>query len=284
MPKRPHVVMVMTDQQKATAVDLYGGPVRTPQLSRLAAGGLLYEQAYTPHPLCVPARVAFWTGRWPHNTGARTNETPMPRGETHLAALLHDAGYTLGHFGKNHCFTLEDFDRSFTRVFEAGHGDRIGPGVTRVRSAPRPAAPARALVRHDGIQRPVARVRTEPPEESATYRVTEEACRFLEEEGQAPDDHPLALWVSIPDPHTPLQVPQPYASRYPPESAPLPPWKDGEIETKPERQQVYYRLQRQHDVTEADVRLAASIYYGMIDFIDERIGYVLDTLDRLGVR
>ena len=61
---RPNIVVVMTDQQKATAIDLYGGPVRTPNLGRLAADGLLYEHAFTPHPLCVPARVSFWTGRW----------------------------------------------------------------------------------------------------------------------------------------------------------------------------------------------------------------------------
>src|SRR5206468_5290946 len=107
-------------------------------------------------------------------------------------------------------------------------------------------------------------------------------CHYLEE--RASEGRPLALWVSIPDPHTPLQVPEPYASRYPPESVPLPPWKDGEIDTKPERQQVYYRLRRLWDLREDDVRLAAAIYYGMIDFIDERVGALLDTLERLDLR
>ncbi|MDQ3703352.1 MAG: sulfatase-like hydrolase/transferase, partial [Chloroflexota bacterium] len=162
---RPHIVVVMTDQQKATAIDLYGGPVRAPHLGRIAAQGLLYEQAYTPHPLCVPARVSFWTGRWPHSTGARTNETPMPRGETHFAAVLHGAGYTLGHCGKNHCFTPEDFERYFAHVFEAGHGDRVGPGVTQVRSGP----PQPPMAPGTGLCRPVARVRAEPPQASATY-------------------------------------------------------------------------------------------------------------------
>jgi choline-sulfatase len=95
-PHKPHLLVIMTDQQKATASDLYGGPVRTPGLARIAAEGVLYERAYTPHPLCVPARVSLWTGRWPHAHGARTNETPMPRAETHLAQLLHGAGYRLG--------------------------------------------------------------------------------------------------------------------------------------------------------------------------------------------
>ncbi|MCC6178422.1 MAG: sulfatase-like hydrolase/transferase [Chloroflexi bacterium] len=278
-PRRPHVVIVMTDQQKATAIDLYGGPVRTPQLRRLAASGLLYEHAFTPHPLCVPARVSMWTGRYPHSTGARTNETPMPRAEIHLAALLHEAGYTLGHFGKNHCFTPDDFDRYFRRVFQANHGDLFGDGITDVYTGP-PTWPTRI----DGIPRPVGHVRAEPPEASATYRVTEEAIRFLEEEGSAPDDHPLALWISIPDPHTPLQTPEPYASRYRPEDVPTPPWAANEWASKPARQQIYARLLGYDDLREDDVRLAASLYYGMIDFIDERIGAVLDTLERLGMR
>jgi arylsulfatase A-like enzyme len=94
----------------------------------------------------------------------------------------------------------------------------------------------------------------------------------------------MALWVSIPDPHTPLQVPQPYASKYPPDSVPLPPWRDGELETKPERQRVFSHLLHYDDLRPDDVRSAAGIYYGMIDFVDERVGVLLDALERLGLR
>ena len=45
--------------------------VRTPALERLASRGILYRHAYTAHPLCVPSRAAFWTGRYPHTTGVR---------------------------------------------------------------------------------------------------------------------------------------------------------------------------------------------------------------------
>jgi len=278
----------MTDQQKASATEHYGGPVHTPNLDRIVAQGILYERAYTPHPLCVPARISFWTARWPHSHGARTNEIAMPAGETHFARVLHENGYVLGHFGKNHCFTREDLDTYFERVFLAGHGDTFGPEVTMVRSAPPgPPNPA-SLISHEGISRPQSRVRSEPPEESATYRVTDEAARFLEEHAPTSDaettERPMCLWVSIPDPHTPRQAPEPYASRYPRESVQLPPKKDGELATKPVRQQVFHRLRRLHDVTDDDIREVASMYYGMIDFLDERVGFLLDTLDRLGIR
>ncbi|MGE3910170.1 MAG: sulfatase-like hydrolase/transferase, partial [Chloroflexota bacterium] len=85
----------MTDQQMATSLGLYGNPdVRTPALERLAARGLLYQQAHTAHPLCVPSRAAFWTGRYPHSTGVRTNEIPLPTSEVDWATLLLDQGYT----------------------------------------------------------------------------------------------------------------------------------------------------------------------------------------------
>jgi arylsulfatase A-like enzyme len=203
----------------------------------------------------------------------------MPRAETHFAQVLRDQGYVLGHFGKNHCFTAEDFERCFTTVFEAGHGDRIGPGVTAVYSGPLRGQPQP----DDGtMRRPVARVRQEPPEASATYQVTDAARRFLE--AHAGDGRPMALWVSIPDPHTPLQVPLPYASKYPPATVPLPPWRDLELDTKPERQRVFSHLLHYDGLRPDDVRLAASIYYGMIDFVDERVGVLLDALERLGLR
>jgi len=129
-------------------------------------------------------------------------------------------------------------------------------------------------------------VKPEPREESATFRITEEAGRFLEERHAAEPERPVCLWVSIPDPHEPYQVPEPYASMYPPETIKLPPWKDGEFsgEDKPERQRVYRHFLNWDDLTEDDARLAMSVYFGMIAFIDERVGYLLDTLERLGMR
>lgn len=287
--RRPNVVFIMTDQQKATAIDLYGGPVKTPNLARIVAEGILYEQCYTPHPLCVPARVSFWTGRWPHSHGARTNEIPMPRSETHLAQLLHGAGYALGHFGKNHCFVEEDFERYFSETYFVGHGDRGGPGATMVRSqvqARSPQAGTPGISDHWGFRRPVARMKPEPREESATYQITENACRFLETQHAAEPDRPVCVWVSIPDPHEPYQVPEPYAALYPPDEIELPPWKEGEFaeDSKPERQRVYRHFLNWDELSENDARLAMSIYFGMVAFIDERVGHVLDTLERLGMR
>ena len=61
---QPNIVFILCDQLKATASHLYGSPFcTTPQLERMAGAGTLFENTYTPHPLCVPARISLWTSQ-----------------------------------------------------------------------------------------------------------------------------------------------------------------------------------------------------------------------------
>ena len=102
---RPNVLVIMTDQQKATASHLYGNTFcQTPYMERLAQEGVLFEHAITPHPLCAPARVSFWTSQFPHSHGARRNQTLMPSDATHAFQIWKEADYQIGLIGKNHCF------------------------------------------------------------------------------------------------------------------------------------------------------------------------------------
>jgi len=88
--------------------------IETPTLERLAAEGVRFDTAITPHPLCVPARTSMMTGRYPHSTGCRRNETLMPTDEQHAFRIWKENGYTTGLIGKNHCYIepedLELFD------------------------------------------------------------------------------------------------------------------------------------------------------------------------------
>ena len=92
---QPNVVVIMADQLKATASHLYGNTFcETPSMARLAEEGVLFEHAFTPHPLCVPARVSLWTGQYPHSHGARRNETLMPPDAVHAFQIWKGAGYS----------------------------------------------------------------------------------------------------------------------------------------------------------------------------------------------
>jgi len=97
-------------------------------------------------------------------------------------------------------------------------------------------------------------------------------------------ERPFCAWVSIPDPHTPYQVSEPYASLYPPETLGLPPREDAGYADKPERLRRFAARMGADDVDERTLRRALSIYYGMIALIDETVGRLLATLAELGLR
>jgi arylsulfatase A-like enzyme len=277
--RRPNIVLVMTDQQKATSIGLYGNrDVRTPALEGLAGDGLLYQWAFTPQPLCIPARVSVWTGRYPHQTGSRHNRTPMPLGEPHGARLLRDAGYRLALIGKNHCFQPPDLEL-FAHTYFAGHtgpsGEIGSPGV----------AEARAFYRsHNFVPRLLAHAIPYTRERCAGWLIADRVIELLELQAAGLIQEPLCIWMSIPDPHPPYAAPQPYASAFEPESIALPPWRAGELEHKPERQRLFYRLSRCDVATEVDLRRAVAMYYAQIAFADDCLGRVLSAIDRLGQR
>ena len=64
----PNIVFIMTDQHSADALSCRMGDryLKTPALDRLAARGTFFSRAYTPNPLCMPARNSIFTGRYPH--------------------------------------------------------------------------------------------------------------------------------------------------------------------------------------------------------------------------
>lgn len=280
-PRRPNLLVVMSDQQKASAIRMYapGFGIPTPSLERLAARGIRFERCYTPHPLCVPARVSFWTGRYPHQHGARTNEILMPPGERHFAGMLKGAGYRLALFGKNHCFPADQEAALFDDRYVFSHpgpepadceSEAVAEVVRWIRSGRQPG------------QRRQSEPRVNPydPECCPTAVLARRTARFLDE---LPPEQPFCAWVSIPDPHGPLQCPEPYASMHPPESIRMPPWSDGDLPAKMERWRVYRRLLGYDEITEEQLRLRVSIYYGMIRFLDDAVGRILDALDRRGL-
>ncbi len=265
MAGRPNILILMTDQQKASATRMYGNPdVPTPALERLAARGVRYDRCYTPHPLCVPARVSLWTGRYPHHYGARTNEILMPPDERHLAQVLHEAGYTFALFGKDHCFRPAD-----AGLFAHRHVfSHQGPDETET------AAEA-AVVRWIRSGEPELegddpeidptiygrpRINPHPAAHCPTAILARRAVRFIEEH---PPEEPFCAWVSFPDPHEPYQCPLPYAALHPPEGLTLPPWRDGEADDAMERTRVFRHLFGTDRLGEAQIRLTMSIYYGI---------------------
>jgi arylsulfatase A-like enzyme len=104
--KRPNILFIMTDQQRADLMGCEGDQwVKTPGLDRLAASGVRFERAYATNPVCVPSRFSLQTGRMPSAVGMGGNEgapVPAAMGEQCLGALLRRAGYETVYGGKVH--------------------------------------------------------------------------------------------------------------------------------------------------------------------------------------
>ncbi|MFO7905139.1 MAG: sulfatase-like hydrolase/transferase [Pirellulaceae bacterium] len=120
---KPNVLVIMSDQFKATASHLWGNTFcQTPSLERMVDEGVQFQNAFTPHPLCVPARVSLWRSQFPHAHGSRRNELLMWTGGPHAFQIWKDEGFDVGLIGKNHCFDRpEDLDL-FDVWCEISHG------------------------------------------------------------------------------------------------------------------------------------------------------------------
>ena len=111
--RKTNIVFILTDDHGAWAMGCYGcGDVRTPNLDRLAAGGVRFTSAYACTPVCSPSRMTYMTGKLPCHHGVQDwlisdelREPDTPRyldGQVTFSELLARSGYTLGHAGKWH--------------------------------------------------------------------------------------------------------------------------------------------------------------------------------------
>ena len=109
MSDRPNILVILTDQQRSDSLACYGNVfVRSPNLDRLASEGVRFLDAFTPFPLCTPARASLWTGTYPHlhdimdcvyGIDDAFERSPAP---TTVFDRLSEAGYLVGYFGKWH--------------------------------------------------------------------------------------------------------------------------------------------------------------------------------------
>lgn len=101
--KRPNIIFYFTDQQRWDTCGIYGQPLPvTPNLDALAGQGVVFEEAYSPQPVCGPCRAVFQTGRYPTETGCFRNNLALPAGCKTLADYLYEAGYETAYIGKWH--------------------------------------------------------------------------------------------------------------------------------------------------------------------------------------
>ena len=104
MAEQPlNFVFFLADDISQEDVGCYGHPtIKTPNIDRLAAEGMRFDNAYLTISSCSPSRCSMITGRYPHNTGAPELHTSLPEGQVLYPKLLKDSGYYTALSGKHH--------------------------------------------------------------------------------------------------------------------------------------------------------------------------------------
>lgn len=291
MQKRPNLLLIQTDQQSAETLRLYGNPVlETPALEALAERGVVFEQAFCNYPACSPSRSSMFTGRYASTIGIQANHMMINPAEVTLPQLLKEQGYQTAIIGKNHAFmentetyypgVVTDPEKASTlrQVFDyvrlADHGHLVDGHRDD------PETKAAHEWSHTCWVSPLGHG-TNParPEKCGTHLLGETMIDYLEH--QRDPEKPFFTWLSFPDPHTPYQAPEPYASMFDPATVPLPP-KDN-LEEKPERQRVAYLMDAMDTADDDLIRQVRAIHYGMIRFIDDTLARVFAKMDELGL-
>lgn len=266
--KRPHLLLLLTDQMRPDAL----AQARTPNLDALAARGVRFDNAYCAAPLCQPSRACLVTGRYPTQHGVCGNMhepiSPQERRDTYPSHLQR-AGYHTAMIGKHHYVdrwavgldVLQDdgdlqgfgYDHVWQVVDDHLHNqDRYTRYLQEIGKLARFQTMIQSRAYDpDALQ----------PDEFDDGYIGTSAAQFIEAYNQ---DAPLYLQVGFLGPHPPYWVPNPYAAMYDPD-------------------QVQPPLAVEDPKQIARIRRARAQYLGRVSLIDHYVGRICAALETKGM-
>ncbi|MFK5971703.1 MAG: sulfatase [Flavobacteriaceae bacterium] len=124
-PSSPNVIIFIADDVSWKDFGCYGNTfVQTPNIDKLAANGMKFNNAILTASSCSPSRISIMTGRYPHNTGAAELHTEPKVDFESIASRLKENGYYTGQAGKWHMGSLlkKGFDKIYEKLEENGDG------------------------------------------------------------------------------------------------------------------------------------------------------------------
>jgi len=301
---RPNIVLIMADDMGYSDLGCYGGEINTPNIDRLAAGGLRFSQFYN-NGICVPTRASLLTGLYSQQVGVHGNSPKVMVNCVTLAELLKAAGYRTLMTGKWHAMQIP-VERGFDRYYGLADGccNFFNPGLRRAgepepgrKPHPAPWPKDRRLFKNarrwaidDKVYIPYS------PKEPAFYTTdafTDYALEYLDQYGK--ENQPFFLYMAYTAPHYPIQAwPEDiakYRGRY----------RNGWDKLREERFERIKKLglfgnqtklPARDDIVPAwqdipeedrdlwDLRMA--VYAAMIDRMDQNIGRVLKKIKEIG--
>jgi arylsulfatase A-like enzyme len=306
-----NVLFVMCDQLRRDFVSCYGAsPVPTPNIDRLAAAGVRFDNAFVQSGVCGPSRMSFYTGRYVNSHGATWNRVPLSAAEYTLGDYLHAAGRKATLAGKTHVLPDAEAFARFGIEVESERGALLREGGFDVidrydgHTPPGPGSGYAAWLRERGYggadpwndhvvavddggkiasgwqMRNVHLPARVAEAHSETAYMTDLALDWIRAQGEAP----WVLHLSYVKPHWPYVAPAPYHAMF--RGKDVGPIRRGPQDGTADEHPVV-RAYRDHDecrsfASEAVARHVRPAYMGLIAQLDHHLGRVQDALAATG--
>jgi len=293
--KTPHILILMSDQQRADGMGCAGHPqLMTPNLDRLASEGMRFAQAATVSPICMPARASFVSGLYPHNHGMWGNGGELPADDETFFQRLQRSGYFTAHVGKSHYYRhAPGLHMREREPYMHARGleyvcETTGPHCTaRTGSYVTDAWEKKGLwetFKQDYRERDEAKgamVRPSPlpVEDFLDSHIGRKGVEFVE---TYRDERPMCLFVGFGGPHEPWDAPGEYATMYAPEQTPGPIPVPPGLGSMPDWIRSKTEFKVWPDSVLANTPQIRANYYGKITLIDDWIGRILDAFASRG--
>ena len=288
---KPHILLLIDDEHRPDVLGIEGNEVvRTPTLDGCIQSGAYFRSAYTPAPICVPARQSFLTGLYPRHNGCTGFDTPLPNDVLTLPAHLGHYGYYSCCAGKMHFLgqnQMHGWNERIGRDIAAGIDDSPLAHLANEVEASRVARPAEPDP-GTGKWSTAKEIRNARAGKglhlAQDLYTTEGALLFLEEyfagaQYDRPGNAPLLMALSLSSPHYPYQCSEELFAYYLRRVEPY-------VESLPDKFDCsdFFKNEVGKDVELRDARRATAAYYGMVETVDRQYARVLDRLQELGVR
>ena len=205
--RSPNFLIIMADFMGALALPPYGNLVaKTPNITRLAEEGVVFQNAYCNYPLCAPSRASMMSGLLPSQIGVYDNGAEFPASIPTFAHYLRRLGYRCELSGKMHFVgpdQLHGFDQRLTSDLVPADFGWMPPW----RESDREEWPSLEPIRNAGV---AARTMGIDFDEEVTHRTVRRLYDFARD----PDQQPFLLTVSFIEPHEPFKTTRKYWDRY----------------------------------------------------------------------
>ena len=288
MDKRPNILWLCSDQQRYDTIRALGNQyIDTPNLDRLCERGTAFDCTYSQSPVCTPSRASFLSGKYPSSINANIlGGVNFPEHCVLIPKALADAGYVCGNIGKLHLSSAwdgyekrgDDGYQEFLYNHGPGHGLEHGCSAYR-EWLDKKGIDWHTLFTSDDDHDYYWYRGDAPADLRQTAWCAEEAISFIERH----QDEPWMLSVNCFDPHPPYDAPTEYVEKYLARNIPDPIFGESDCEVREKLKDVLHRSP-EFKAPDDERRRQKASYYGMCEIVDRHFGWIIDAVDRLGLR